>query len=202
MIIRLKALVASLALCSVALTACGASPSATYTGADGSYLRLPGEWNLFDGKTLLRQSDPEAEVADGVYLMGFALEADDPSAVLTSNDTLTGMLLSSDIPDGSTPEMDRNVLISNLGQLLALGTAQAVEDFSSFDPGGTAVGERAVIDINDASGEPMRLLQMIVTNEDRSRIWVLAITCTPECFTEQKDLIENIATTWKVDTKR
>jgi hypothetical protein len=199
---HLKGLAASLTLCAVALTGCGASPSSTYTGDDGSYLRLPGVWTLFDGLTILRQTDPDAELADGVYINGFALGQDDPAVVLTAADAPTGMLLSADIPEGSTADMDKTVIINNLNELLANGAAKAVEEFRTFEPDSKGNGERGILDINDVNGKSMRMLQMTVTDPDRGRIWVLAITCNTQCFTENKKLIEDISTTWKVDTKR
>jgi hypothetical protein len=186
----------------LAVSACTGGPRDTYTQNAGSYLRLPGEWELFTGEELVRSQDPEGELADGIEMRGFALDSDDPSVVLNSTDKLGGLLLSTAIPDGVTAEADRSVIITNLSELLATGEARLVEDFISFDAGNGVVGERATFDVPDADGDVMRLTQLTVTDEDRTRVWVLLVGCSTVCHERQSGLVENITTTWKVEPKR
>lgn len=201
-ITRILASLAVLSLSSVVFTGCGASPSSTYTGTDGSYVRLPGTWTLFDGDTILRVTDPEASVVEGVYLAGFAFGTDDPSAVLRGGDKPAGLLLSTDIPEGAEIDADRSIIVSNLNEMLSMGAASFVEDYSSFETVDGLVGERSVIDMMDYNGDRMRLLQQMVTDDERTHIWVLAVGCSVTCFEKKEEVIRDIAQNWKVDPKR
>lgn len=192
---------ASISLGTVMLTGCGVSPSSTYTGGDGSFIRLPGNWSIFDGNQVLQASDPEATVSEGVYLSGFALGSTDPSDIITSSSQPTGLLLSTDIPEGTPTDADRQIVITNLADMFASGTATFVEKYRPFTTADGVAGERSVVDITAVDGKQMRLLQQTITNPERTRIWVLAVACSTTCYKEDNGTIENIAQNWKVDVK-
>jgi hypothetical protein len=183
-------------------TGCGTGPQDTYTQNNGSYLRLPGQWELFSGTDIVRAQDPEAALADGVDMRGFALGTDDAAVVLNSSDTPAGLLLTAAIPEGVTAEMDRAVVITNLNELIGSGGATVVEEFAPITAGDGARGERGTFDVPDLDGDVMRLTQLTVTDEDRTRVWVLIVGCSTECHERQKGLVNEIATTWKVEPKR
>jgi hypothetical protein len=199
---RIKASIAAMLASAVLLSGCGSSPSATYTGGDGSYLRLPGTWNLFDGNSIIQATDPEGSVSEGVYISGFSLGSKDAATILTSSTQPNGLILSTDIPEGATAENDRAILISNINEMLETGVASVIDDYKSFVTSDGVTGERSVIDVVDVNGKPMRLLQQMITNKERTRIWVLAVGCNKECFVKETEIIEQIAKIWKVDVKR
>jgi len=199
---RIMAYIAAILSCVVLLTGCGSPPSSTYTGGDGSYLRLPGTWNLFDGNSVVQATDPEGSVSEGVYISGFALGSKDPATILTSSSKPNGLILSTDIPEGATVENDRAILISNINEMLETGLADIIEDYKSFVTSDGVMGERSVIDVVDVNGKPMRLLQQMITDKERTRIWVLAVGCNKKCYMKETETIEQIAKIWKVDLKR
>jgi hypothetical protein len=185
----------------VTLTACTGGPRDTYTQNNGSYLKLPGEWELFTGPEIVLAQNPDAELAQGVQIGGFALGSDDPNVVMSGTEFPAGILLSAAIPEGTAPELDRVVVVSNLDELITAGQAKVVEDFTTFESGDTTIGMRAVFDIPDLDGDLMRLTQLTVTDKERTQIWVLIVGCTPECFESQRALIDKISSTWKVEPK-
>ena len=198
----ITATVAAILAIFMLLTGCGSTPSSTYTGGDGSYLRLPGTWNLFDGNSVIQATNPEGSVSEGVYISGFSLESKDAATVLTSSSKPNGLILSTDIPAGATTDNDRAILFPNINELLKSGVANIIDDYKTFVTSDGVEGERSVIDVVDVNGEPLRILQQMITNEERTRIWVLAVGCSKDCYINETKLIEQIAKVWKVDVKR
>jgi hypothetical protein len=184
------------------LSGCVTGPKDTYTQNAGSYLRLPGQWQLFTGEEIVRSQDPKAALAEGIDMRGFALGSNDPSVVLNSTDTPAGIILTAAIPEGVTAEMDRGVVITNLNELLSTGGATLVQGFTPTDLGSGTVGERATFDVPDIDGDVMRLTQLTVTDEERTRVWVLIVGCNIECHESQRGLVTEITNTWKVETKK
>lgn len=178
-----------------------AAPRSTYTGGNGSFLKLPGKWSLYSGKTLVEAQDASAVLAEGTNLYGFSKSAISAADVVTSSDDVAGILLSAPLLKGATSDIIRGGLVTNIVELLATGVAKANEDFTPIDIGTEIKGERAVLDVSDRNGKKMRLLQITATNKDLTRVWVLGLACSIKCFENQKELIESIASNWKVEIK-
>jgi hypothetical protein len=157
---------------------------------------------LFTGEQIVRSQDPKAELADGIDMRGFALGSDDASVVLNSTDIPAGIILTAAIPEGVTSEMDRAVVVTNLNELLNTGGATLVEEFTPLAPEGGLVGERSTFDVPDIDGDVMRLTQLTVTDEARTRVWVLIVGGSTECHESQRALVKEITTTWKVEQER
>jgi hypothetical protein len=182
----------------LALVGCG-GPRDSYAQTPGSYLKLPGQWQLFSGSEIVTSQDPSAEVPEGIDMQGFAIGEAPVTSVLNSSDDLAGLLLNSPIPEGVTKDMDRAIVITNLNDLIVNGGAGVVSDFTTFDAGADMVGERATFDVPDTDGDVMRLTQITVTDEQRTQVRVLIVGCNTVCHERHLGLMEKIITTWKVE---
>ena len=65
-----------------------------------------------------------------VKIVAFVYKVDDVKSVLAATDNLMGFNFKGDIPPDFAKENDRNAVITNLSEMLTLGQAKIIKDFS------------------------------------------------------------------------
>jgi hypothetical protein len=136
-----------------------------------------------------------------VKIVAFVYKADDVKSVLSATDNLMGFNFKGDIPPDFAKENDRNAVITNLSEMLSLGQAKIIKDFSYSKLDGKHTVEEAIIDIPDPKGILYRISHKTIVDSNRKNIYVLILGCTIQCYTSNEEIINEINSTWKVSLK-
>lgn len=190
-------------LLALSLSACSGTlkPKFQYISNENSYLKLSHDWNTYNSTQFLR-SQGEVEIDPSlVKIVAFVYKVDDVKSVLTATDNLMGFNFKGDIPPDFAKENDRNAVITNLSEMLSLGQAKIIKDFSYTKLDGKHTVEEAIIDIPDPKGTLYRISHKTIVDSNRKNIYVLILGCTIQCYTSNEKIINEINSTWKVSLK-
>lgn len=187
----------------LSLSACsgGFKSKFQYISNENSYLKLSHDWYTYNSTQFLI-SQGEVEIDPSlVKVVAFVYKADDVKSVLSATNNLMGFNFKGDIPPDYAKENDRNAVITNLTEMLSLGQAKIVRDFSYTKLDGKHSMEEAVMDIPDPNGDLYRISHKTIVDANRKNIYVLILGCTIQCYTNNENIINEINSTWKVSLK-
>ena len=190
-------------LLALSLSACSGTlkPKFQYISNENSYLKLSHDWNTYNSTQFL-SSQGELEIDPSlVKIVAFVYKVDDVKSVLAATDNLMGFNFKGDIPPDFAKENDRNAVITNLSEMLRLGQAKIIKDFSYTKLDGKHSIEEAIIDIPDPKGTLYRVSHKTIVDSNRKNIYVLILGCTIQCYTNNEKIINEINSTWKVSLK-
>ena len=194
------------------LGACG-TDKWTYVdnGAENTYIRVPHEWKVFK---IDKEGDrPSAfpDSVESVWHVAFdasdkpsldntvALDALPPASV----DKPVGQLQIFQVTGSFNQELSLTTARSSALGIDPLGVPDEVKDlveivnYSPIAHDGLQ-GSRVIYNLHN-EGEPWQTVDATTLfDQSRNRFYVLRIGCTSECFNDNQQAINEIATSWKV----
>ena len=190
--------------------ACG-SPKYHYvkSSADGTYVRVPHEWTLFDEDQLVTGLDESPEAKEQYKRLTWSVAFD--AAPRPSLDNVLSLSLS-DHPVGLVqvrtllPEQRDTFSLSSLRSVLldfdplASDQQADVEVLDSRDverPGGLH-GNELLINIKNPGGKVLKWRQIALVDSGVRKVHVLAIRCHTDCYTKNQEAIDQVVASWKV----
>jgi len=197
------------------LNACG-TPAYTYVknSADSTYFKVPSSWQAIDQQALQNALGGDQSTANGEpasWMVAYDA-ADTPSpAHLVERDT--GLPIVYATVRKLSPQMRGQVSFDSLRDMLlpvtsaarAGQTAQAsiFTDFTLLDesvltPGAGIRGVHEVFRYRVQGGPPQTFDQTSYVNDDASKVYVLLVRCSTECYEQRRDEIQDVVSSFTV----
>lgn len=177
----------------IGLSACSAPEvTSTYVGSStsGSYARTPAGW---DTAVL---TDEETIGLDAFWAVG----AKGAEVLLTATDVPTGVLQRRSAASGEKIEvLRRDVTFANFDSQVAAGNIR-VESEEPVTVDGLN-GTRSVFLYNPVPTIEAKVVQVVVLESKSKTLHSISVGCSQECFDENKSTIDQITSSWKVDSK-
>jgi hypothetical protein len=197
-----------------AVTACGA-PQYTYvkSTANRTYFKVPASWREIDDKALkpIMTGDSQAAGSDGVWAVAYDAAEDPSPAHLVSSDTSQPIVYASVQP---VPQEARGqVSLDSLRDLVLPVTPAAREattaapaTFTDFSLVKDAVltpqpGIRGIHEVFQyrVRGGPLQTFDKTAyVNDDASKVYVLLLRCSTECYQARRAELESVAASFTV----
>jgi hypothetical protein len=207
---QLLGTVAFLLACGTALAGCGA-PKYQYvkSTSDGTYVRVPSGWKLYDEDALIASSSDTAAQKASFKKASWSVAFDS-----SPKPSLDHILTQAHHPSGlvqvrtlSAAERD-TFSLSDLRSLLLpfdplsdeAKTTAGVEVLKLKDvKRGTGLhGSELLFNIKAPDGTTLKWRQIALTDASVSKVHVLAISCDDECYAANEGVIDKIVASWKV----
>lgn len=205
---RLSLLV--LAVVAVVQAACG-GPNYHYvkSTSNRTYVRVPGDWTLFDEDALLESSDDSVEAKAQFKRLTWSVAFDaDPSPslehVLSQAKHPTGLVQVRTL----TPTQRDSFSLADLRRLLLpfdplSDDAQAsgeveVLDAEEIKREGGLHGWDLLLNLPGEDGKYVKWRQVALTDAGVSKVHVLAISCDAQCYEANEGTIDKVVDSWKV----
>ena len=203
-------MVVGVAVCAVILASCG-SPKYTYlkSSADNTFIRVPSTWTVYDEHQLLRVSDKSEESLAAFKARSWSVGFD-----ASTKPTVDHVLGTSTHPSGLVqvrsllPEERDGFSLASLRTLFLpfdplAGEPQKdgrVEVLAANEVRRDAGlhGSDLLLNLKSADGSLMKWRQVALTDSLVSKVHVLVISCSAECYAANVGEIDNIVESWKV----
>jgi hypothetical protein len=208
-----------LAVVAAGLSACGA-PSYTYikNTADSTFFKVPSSWRPIDQKTLETALGGEQTAASGqqaAWMVAYdAHENPSPTHLVESD---TGRPIVYATVRRLAPPARGQVSFDSLRDMLlpvtsAARAGQATEtavftDFGLVEetvltPGSGIRGVHEVFRYRVQGGPPQMFDQTSYVNDDASKVYVLLVRCSAECYEQRRDEIQDVVSSFTVREDR
>lgn len=176
--------------------------------SEGTYVKVPQEWALFDEEAITKGLDQSREAKDAYNRLAWSVAFDAaPSPSLEhilspSADHPTGLVQVRTL----SPEERDGFSLSNLRSLLLefdpLGDSQApgIEVLGSRDvdrPGGLH-GNEFVVNLRTSEGTRVKWRQIALVDSAVRKVHVLAISCEDDCYAANEKVIDQVISSWQV----
>lgn len=199
-----------LAAGAVLLVGCG-GPDYHYVKSSSNltYMRVPGDWTLYDEDALLESSDDSEEAKAQFKRLTWSVAFDaDPSPslehILSQADHPTGLVQVRTL----TPTQRDSFSLADLRRLLLpfdplSDDAQAsgeveVLDAEEIERDGGLHGWEFLLNLPTEDGKYVKWRQIALTDAGVSKVHVLAISCDAACYEANEDTIDKVVDSWKV----
>ena len=213
---RRAALGLLLAVAAVVLTACG-GPAYTYVtnSDDRTYLRIPNDWQPVDPAQLgiAFGLDPSVDPGrQGYWLAGYDADAAPSIAHLLGPhaDAPAAFVAVQDIPPQVRGQVSLDVMrdrlwpVSNSGRQRA--AANPMTPFSAFalmtdevlTPGDGLRGVHSVYQYRIQGGPAQVFDQTVYANDDASKLYMLYVRCSIQCYQERQQEIAGVVSSFTV----
>jgi hypothetical protein len=199
----------SVAIGAVILSACSGSDYHYVKNSDeGLYFKVPNDWTIYDEEQYFKAtlSEPSPAELEAVQNRDWAAAFDsDPDPTPRNLDKLDskhphGFARISEIGidqhDTFSLKAARN-LVAPVDDLIDAGAAQVL-DANEFTLEGGFRGSHLVVNLGLEKGGYTTLDQTVIVDADTTKVYVLAIGCSDNCYDENKDEIENLVDSWTV----
>lgn len=198
--------------------ACG-SPSYTYVknSADKTYFKVPASWRPIDQKTLAEAlgADQTSTGQPAAWMVAYDASENPSPTHLIERDTDVPIVYATvrRLP----PQQRGQVSFDSLRDLLLPVTSAAranqtpqtsiFTDFGLIDeqvltPGSGIRGVHAVFRYRVQGGPPQTFDQTSYVNDDASKVYVLLVRCSAECYEQRRDEIEDVVSSFTVREDR
>jgi hypothetical protein len=198
------------------LTACG-GPAYTYVtnSDDRTYLRVPNSWQPIDTAELgaALGLDPSTTTrAQGFWLAGYDADASPSSAhILGPHSPAPAMFIGvQDVPPQLRGQVSLDVLrdffrpVSNSGRQRA--AANPMSPYSAFalmsdevlTPGAGLRGVHSVYQYRIQGGPAQVFDQTLYANDDASKLFMLYVRCSTQCYADRQQEITSVVTSFTV----
>jgi hypothetical protein len=200
------------------LAACGA-PSYTYVknSADNTYFKVPTSWRPVDQQALAKALGAEESAGgeSGAWMVAYDAAENPSPSHLIEPDTEEPIVYASvrRLP----PQARGQVSFDTLRDLLLPVTSAAragqnpqtsvFTDFrlveeSVLTPGNGIRGVHAVFHYRVQGGPPQTFDQTSYVNDDASKVYVLLVRCSAECYEQRRDEIQDVVSSFTVREAR
>jgi hypothetical protein len=206
---RPRLFLAAVMVLAAALAACSDSGYHYVKNSDeGVFLKVPNDWQLYDESTYFRTvlSKPSPaqldEVRERDWAAAFDKDPDPTPANLNILDSRHphGFARISEIGvdehDTFSLASARN-LVAPVDQLLEADAAQVL-DAEEFSLEGGFRGSHIVVNLALEKGGFTTLDQTVVTDADTTKLYVLVVGCSDNCYEKNKSEIESLVDSWTV----
>jgi hypothetical protein len=201
--------VAALVVAAVLVAACSDSGYHYVKNSDeGVYFKVPNDWKLYDESTYFKAilDEPSPTQLDAVLDRDWAAAFDsdpDPSPKnLNALDSKHphGFARVSEIGvdehDTFSLEAARN-LVAPVDELIQADAAQIL-DADEFTLDGGFRGSHIVVNLGLDKGGFTTLDQTVIVDADTTKVYVLVIGCSDDCYDKNKGEIESLVDSWTV----
>lgn len=183
---------AAVALSLAALAACGSpTVTSTYVGSttSGSYARTPAGWST----AVL--TDEETIGLDAFWAEG----AKGAETLLTATDVPTGVLQRRSAATGeSLKVLTRDITFANFDAQVAAGNIRVKSEKPVTIDG--LNGTRSVFLYNPIETVEAKVVQIVVLDTTKQTLHSISVGCSQECFDTNTAVIDQITSSWKVDS--
>jgi hypothetical protein len=181
------------------LSGCSIIPQieSKYINVENSYLKIPANFSTFSSKELLLAQNSDEIDPESIKIIGFS-EKNIVTSVMKASNNLMGIMLKASIPNDLDSVNDKNVVITNLSELLLSGDAKLIKPFTKIEKF-SGISENSVIELPDSDGKTLKIFHETITDKNRKNIYVLIIGCSPQCYTRNENNILTLNKTWKVE---
>ena len=164
----------------------------------GTYLKVPSDWKVFDQKALEAQEPPDEGRDDGIRFVS-VLDGDRRPSLShdLGNDAPLGIVRVRDLGPEERDVISfataRQDFFPELNQLVGSKTARVHSTEEVVRAG--AHGQRIVFSVADQdTGEMLTVDQTSLVDRRTSRLYLLVVACTTECYERNEDDIDAVAT--------
>ena len=175
-------------------------PAATYVGDTelGSVAKLPDGWERYETSTVVATQMPETggAVPLGLLVIGFSATPVDPQQLFTDTEQPTGWLLRRPLRPGEDAITAKRDSVFPISRGLVGGSVIITATPEVFERDGFS-GEQLTYDVKRTEGT-VRVRVAGVRDPVTDRLYVLAVGCSIECQTNNRESVDRIYGNWKV----
>jgi hypothetical protein len=203
--------IAAIALAAVAsvLAACGSSDVRYVSNKEGGlFLKVPDSWTVFDVANGKVAADPRTTIL-GPWRVVLDSAAQPSRSHLESSDLDSPVgfieitpLANVETPPAPTQTALRSLMFGDADPLAATADSGiTVVDYAEVELSSGYWGNQLLVRNASSDGSEQTILQLAYANETFSRIYVMRVFCSSECFDQHQAEIQSIVDSWTLENR-